>query len=488
MPTPAPVVHLARRAVIYTRQSAYREESISLASQEHIARTYCEQRGYTVTAVHSDGVSGRAWATRPGVIKTLEAIEQHAADVVDVWKWSRLSRNRMHWAIAADRVDTAGGRIESATEPINTETAAGRFNRGVMLEMAQFESDRIGEQWTEVHEYRRRQGLPPTGGPRFGYQRDENGNYHPDPTLGPVLADMYRMYLSGKGAAYITRILNQRGIPRGDKPWNYQSVMQVLDSGFGAGILVKTRQRGEKQWERPWVPGAHDGVISMDTWEAYRAARRKRAGTKQPAARRYLLVGMIRCTDCGGAMSGYTDAGITMYRCSRATQTYNPDLRRVHVRASIVDRAVEEWLFQLAEEIDADPATHETRISELDAAATFERRSLERRLERAEQRIRTLTLRLADDTIPPDVYKTATAECHDEIDTCKARLAELAPNPVQRDAVKDLPHDLRALWPSLTIEQRANVLRPVLARAEVRPVGRGGKIKRRVRIVPTWED
>src|SRR5690606_20325309 len=110
----------------------------------------------------------------------------------------------------------------------------GRFNRGVMLEMAQFESDRIGEQWTEVHQYRRRQGLPPTGGSRFGYLRDEQGNYHPDPETAPILVEMYRMYLSGKGAAHITRIINGRGILRAGKLWTYQAVLSVLDAGFGA--------------------------------------------------------------------------------------------------------------------------------------------------------------------------------------------------------------------------------------------------------------
>lgn len=488
MAEPAPVQHLARRAVIYVRQSAYREESISLSSQEHIARTYCEQHGYVVTDVFSDGVSGRKWATRPGVVSALEAVETHKADVVVVWKWSRLSRNRMHWAIAADRIDKAGGRIESATEPIDTATAAGRFNRGVMLEMAQFESDRIGEQWTEVHQYRRRQGLPPTGGSRFGYLRDEQGNYHPDPETAPILVEMYRMYLSGKGAAHITRIINGRGILRAGKLWTYQAVLSVLDAGFGAGVLAKTRKVGARAWDRDYAPGAHEPVIDAETWAAYLAARRKRSGTKQPRARRYLLVGMLRCLDCGGSMSGYTEGGIPMYRCSRASQTYNPDIRRVHIRAFIVEQKVEEWLFTLADEINAEPAAHETRVAELDAAAVFERRSLERRLERAEQRIRTLTLRLADDTIPADVYKTATAECRDEIDACNARLAELAPNPIARDAAKELPHDLRELWPTLTIEQRSNILRTVLARAEVIPVGRGARKVDRVTIVPTWED
>ncbi len=37
-------------------------------------------------------------------------IEDGRADVIVVWRWSRVSRNRLDWAVAVDRVKTAGGR------------------------------------------------------------------------------------------------------------------------------------------------------------------------------------------------------------------------------------------------------------------------------------------------------------------------------------------------------------------------------------------
>ena len=39
------------RAVLYLRQSTYKEESISLEVQESAGREYCRQRGYVVVAV-----------------------------------------------------------------------------------------------------------------------------------------------------------------------------------------------------------------------------------------------------------------------------------------------------------------------------------------------------------------------------------------------------------------------------------------------------
>ena len=162
-----PVPDTPPRAVLYLRQSTYREESISLELQETAGRDHAARQGYVVVDVLADpGISGRTWR-RPAVQAAMDMLEGGRADVIVLWRWSRLSRNRKDWALAADRADVAGGRIESATEP-NDVTAAGRFARGVMTEMAAFESERIGEQWREVQASRVARGLPRAGSCRGG--------------------------------------------------------------------------------------------------------------------------------------------------------------------------------------------------------------------------------------------------------------------------------------------------------------------------------
>src|SRR5690606_40458984 len=69
-----------------------------------------------------------------------------------------------------DALPIFGGELVSATEEVDAKTAVGRFTRGMLLEIAAFESDRAGEQWKETHELRRNLGLPATGGKRFGYR------------------------------------------------------------------------------------------------------------------------------------------------------------------------------------------------------------------------------------------------------------------------------------------------------------------------------
>ena len=143
------------RAILYLRQSIAREESISLELQEDAGRRYATQQGYEVIGVEADeGISGRTWHKRPAIQRVMAQIETGEADVIILWKWSRLSRSRLDWAIAIDKVEAAGGRIESATEQVDVSTSTGRFARGMLAEFAAFESERIGDTWKEAHQRR----------------------------------------------------------------------------------------------------------------------------------------------------------------------------------------------------------------------------------------------------------------------------------------------------------------------------------------------
>lgn len=295
----------APRAVLYLRQSISREDSISLELQETAGREYAERSGYRIVGVEADpGISGRTW-DRPAVQRVMGMVEASDVDVVIVWKWSRLSRSRRDWAIAIDRIESMGGRLESATEPVDATTATGRFTRGMLAEMAAFESDRIGEVWREVHQRRLRNGVPASGGARWGYLL-EDGAYRPDPQTSPLLAEAYRRAADGHGMREIVAWLNDQGARTlAGGLFTRDRVTRILDSGFAAGKLVRrTRRAGASLRGIPqlsWVDGRQEPIISEGTWQAYLAIRTARA---RPVGRSttYLLSGMLTCGDCGAQM------------------------------------------------------------------------------------------------------------------------------------------------------------------------------------------
>jgi DNA invertase Pin-like site-specific DNA recombinase len=141
---------------------------------------HCARSGYVLVDVVEDlDLTARFWRRRQAE-RVVGMIESGDADVIVLWKWSRLARNRRDWAVALDRVEVAGGKLDSATEPIDATTSSGRLARGMLAEFAAFESDRIGDVWKEVHARRTKQGLPANGKPRFGY-RVVDGVHRPGP-------------------------------------------------------------------------------------------------------------------------------------------------------------------------------------------------------------------------------------------------------------------------------------------------------------------
>jgi len=75
-------------------------------------------------------------AKRPGIRRAIELVERREADVVIVLWWSRLSREGRQQAAVLDRIEQVGGRVKSATEPVDASTAGGRFSREALLAVA----------------------------------------------------------------------------------------------------------------------------------------------------------------------------------------------------------------------------------------------------------------------------------------------------------------------------------------------------------------
>lgn len=451
------------RAVLYLRQSKTEEESISLELQETSARSYAERQGYEVVGVEADpNISGRTWAKRPAVQRVVTMVERGEIDVVVLWKWSRLSRSRHDWAVAIDLIESKGGRIESATEPSDTTTSAGRFARGMLAELAAFESERIGETWKETQARRIRLGLPANGRPRFGYTYSRESGFSVDPISGPILAGAYRRYLSGDSVYDVAAWLNSGparpvkgyGPPAPDGRWMPSTVRGVLDSGFGAGLI---RQHGEH------LPGAHEAVISAEEWDTYRDARARRRVSKRGERSQYLLTGLLRCARCGARMhAGYFGSQrLPKYVCdSRARMKLHPG---GYVTGAVVERFVHAWLIERQERLEAEaaaaPPSRPVRAAESPAIA------IERRLSIARSKIDAATEGYLEGTIPKAAYERARDRLADEIAALEQQQLTLV--TAERRAPLVVVRGVLDRWHDIPIPYRRELLRALIDHIDV---------------------
>ena len=495
-----------RRGLGLIRVSKERDGMTSPDVQRHAIQAYADSHGIAITGwvegIDESGSRAKSawWAKLDAAVGQMEAGD---VDVIVVWKFSRTARHRLRWAVALDRVDSAGGSLESATEQTDA-TPSGRFARGMLGELNAYQAELIGETWREAHERRVRKGLPPTGGPRFGYLQEQHspdcsgscartrphGRYVPDPDTAPVLRELYSLYLSGWGYSRLAGYLSDRTPDRGRR-WTEPGIASMLDSGFAAGLLghseaAGTTRRAPMPWLRRYSPGAHEAIIDENTWRAYVAHREARNGRRvRGVSSPYMLSGLVRCGDCGGAMHGKRTNGRFTYTCTRAERSGG--VRKVSIVAWRADEAAEQWLHSLAADADKQIAAQASHASKRRDTEAFARRARER-VVKGEERLASLTIKLADELISDAAYRVAAEAVQADIDAAQAVLRAAAANPAEERAAAEVPRDLDALWPTLGTEQRNLLLRPLLAYVLIAPARHRGDKGDRCTIVPRWED
>lgn len=362
-------------AIGYIRVSVWGEEKISDEIQKASIEEAARRKGRAIVRWVIDlDATGRNF--RRKIMEAIAAVEAGDAPEIWVWKYSRFGRNRHGVAVNLARVEKVGGELLSATEDVDASTATGKFTRGMLLEVAAFESDRAGEGWQETHELRRGLGLPAAGGKRFGYlwtpRLDPDGHpqeerYDIDPATGPELANLYRMHINGDGMYVLATWINDElKLPntRGQR-WSRNGLTRYLDSGFGAGLLMvhsKEVRCGEPstcQLYRAhyiYIRGAHDPVISEETWRRYRE-RRELMRVTPPRSRNasYALSGLVHCGRCngkavnhGGGAAHTADA----YRCS-GRSSRRTDCEGIWMKRAPVEAAVRAWVEDLRGELEA---------------------------------------------------------------------------------------------------------------------------------------
>jgi site-specific DNA recombinase len=492
----------------YARVSTWREEMISVEIQVGIVEEVAARRGrYIAEWIIDPDATGRNFKRK--VMQAIEIAEDPHRPEREVWAWkfSRFGRNRHGVAVNLARIEAAGGDLMSATEEVDSRTAVGRFTRGMLLEIAAFESDRAGEQWRETHDLRRGKGLPATGGKRFGYRwhprripdgkggiRLQEERYEVDPDMAELSVEGIQAYIAGKtGYGKIAARWNELGVlnTRG-RPWQDQTVRWYYDSGFGAGLLVTHRPdvtcsdpgSCQKPAHHTHLPADHEAIWTGEEWDAYRerrAARRAMSPRSHDPA--YPLTGLIRCGECGSyPINDNAQESCYAYNCgAKARHSVTHDT--VWIRRAVVEARVFEWLSEVREEIDAIAAgavvlPAPRAVPDLDG----QRVALETQLSKVSVALDRATKGHVLGDIPRETYLRTrdslvaeTAELKRKLDALpKADAAPMSPEPF-RDVVRGLLEE----WETISVQSKRTLIASLIRRVEI-------CAQKQVRVVPVW--
>jgi DNA invertase Pin-like site-specific DNA recombinase len=183
-----------------------------------------------VEIVVDDGQSGKTLA-RPGMERVLSMLKSGEVQAVLVAKLDRLTRSIADWQTLIRHYfsEASGCQLLSVTDSIDTRTAAGRLVLNVLLSVAQWEREAIGERTKDALQHKIRK-CERVGRVRYGYVLAEDGK-----TLVPCEDEQFGIEMmkilaaNGHSLRDIADRLNDRGVPTKEgRPWKHSSVKRVL--------------------------------------------------------------------------------------------------------------------------------------------------------------------------------------------------------------------------------------------------------------------
>jgi hypothetical protein len=256
--------------------------------------------------------------------------------------------------------------------------------------------------------------------------------------------------------------------------WHYTTIVQCLDSPVHSG---QVHYHGEI------LPGAHQGIVDVETWDAYRRVRGVRASERR-VKRRYLLSGIAVC-ECGAALGGYQispsarnrqRAPFVGYRCTAfgRAEGHGP---RWSISRHVVEDAVLVWLREVA----ADVENVAVRSAVDGSGARLEAQRIAREITGLDRQLGALTEHLVSGLVPESAY----ASTRDGILARRRRLeAGLAAAERLIVTVPDDPsriaRELLADWDTLPLDARRSTLRSLISHVKVEFEAR------RAVVVPVW--
>ena len=380
--------HLARKAIIYIRQSTPHQV---LSNQESLQLQYAlEQRALNlgwqpedIEIIDADlGLTGASAQHREGFKEVISRVTLEQVGIILSSEVTRLSRNCSDWYPLLDICGYKNCLIADGDGVYDPGTPNGRLLLGLKGQLSELELHTIRARMTAGLLNKAKRGELALKLP-VGLVRQDDGTVVKDPhqEVQERLDLIFSIFLRRKSASKVLRFFNDHAllIPRrdrfGDLVWKKPSVakiLSILKNPAYAGAFVYGRSRTPRdpsgkvtvkrlpigQW-RICVKDKYPAYISWETFEKIQAMlkdnyaeydRNKSRGVPRPGSA--LLHGIVYCGECGHKMVVQYKGG-TRYLCNYLRQQYLVPVCQ-NIPGDPIDARVVEAFFQALAPIELD--------------------------------------------------------------------------------------------------------------------------------------
>lgn len=524
--------HLARKAIIYVRQSTPQQV---LSNQESLHLQYALKQRAQELGWQSDdieiidddlGLTAASAQHRKGFQELVSQVALGQVGIILSSEVTRLSRNCSDWYPLLDVCGYKYCLIADRDGIYDPGSPNGRLLLGLKGQLSEMELHTIRARMTSGLLNKARRGELALRLP-VGLERNDQGQVLKDPNLEVQdrIELIFSSFLRLKSACQVLRFLNHKTllIPRrddfGDVVWKKPTaaaILAILKNPAYAGAFVYGRSRtlrdpsGKVTQKRllmdQWRICVHDkypAYISWKTFEKIQAMladnyaeydRNKSRGVPRPGSA--LLHGLVYCGECGHKMVVQYKTG-TRYLCNYLRQQYGVPVCQ-NIPGDFIDQAVVQAFFQALSPVELD--VYSRAMAAQKEANQQVYRAQQQQLERL--RYQAALAQRQFSRVDPDNrlvavelerrWETALRALKRAEETCTREQATIEPSkelPAEwREALVAIGQQLPQLWdqPLLTHQTRKALLRCLIDKVvihrtspdqvQTRIVWRGGDI------------
>jgi DNA invertase Pin-like site-specific DNA recombinase len=382
--------HLARKAVIYIRQSTphqvvSHQESLRLQYALHERARQLGWPDEAIDIIDDDlGLTAASAVHREGFNAVVAQVTLEQVGLILSYDVTRLSRNCSDWYPLLDLCGYKGCLIADGDGIYDPATVNGRLLLGLKGTLSEWERHTMKARLTAGLIHKAQRGelalTLPTGLVRNGQGKVLK---IPNQEAQARLALVFETFLQCRSASKVVDIFNRHDLllPRrdrfGDVLWKaprVASVLSILKHPAYAGAFTYGRTRTvrreatqrrpsltrlpQEQW-RICIPNVYPSYISWETYTQIQAMlkdnhaeydRNKTRGIPRPG--KALLHGLVYCGACGHKMVVQYKGG-TRYICNYLRQQYHTPVCQ-YIAADPVDTRVVDAFFQALSPVELD--------------------------------------------------------------------------------------------------------------------------------------
>lgn len=327
------------QVALYARVStAHQQQECTISSQVHSLQAYIHQQDWSLLPEHQfldEGSSG-ARLDRPALDRLRDAAQRGEFDAVVVLAPDRLARNYAHQWLLIEEFEKLHTPLIFLQNPFG-DTPQGKLLTQMQGMIAEYERAQIAERTRRGRLEKARRGeFMPWAYHCYGY------TYLPkrhgcapqvmiEPGQAAVVRQMYDALVEEQlSCRQITKRLNHAGVPTPtgrNLVWHAATVRSILTNRVYAGtarynyrqpVLPRYRKTPQHQLHhlktgrcyRPpseWLWSQAPAIISVELFDKAQLQLQRNAAAArkmyQPTSRRYLLRTLLKCGQCGLAMT-----------------------------------------------------------------------------------------------------------------------------------------------------------------------------------------